>query len=615
MQLVGCGAGDDVPESHISALPPPPNSHPVERYPERQALFGDLHVHTSWSTDAYLGGNRLGPSSAYRFARGEAVELQTGDVAQLHRPLDFVALTDHAENFGTHLECTLPDGKYFDTRRCRDMRSGAIDQQTMLEQAFAIAGKRPAPRDPETCADLEQCYAQERSTWQRVQAAANAFNDPGTFTTLIGYEFSSLIEEFGMLHRNVIFRGEDVVDRAISALDVKNQADFFTQLDAACAPPCQVLTIPHNTNYSWGLTFSRTNEDGAAYTADDLERRARLERLFEITQQKGNSECQLGVGAADEECDFELIFPACDEPGDRRCAAAASMFRNALLEGLTLGEEDGLNPYKMGTIGSTDTHLSNPGDTGSGIPAQFRPAALMSFTANRLFEAEHVVAGPIRRLSAGGLAGVWAEANTREDLFDAMRRRETFATSGSRLRVRFFAGDLPQDLGVRDDAVALAYQHGVPMGSDLIVEDAPRFWVWASQDPDGHRLDRIQIIKGWRAGGRNHQRVWDAVCAEGRIADDTGKCPPTSARLDLTTCAAADDAGASTLQTTFTDPDFDPSVPAFYYARVLENPSCRWTTVLANESGADLPADLPATTQQRGWSSPIWISSPSSSPL
>jgi hypothetical protein len=610
--LIGCSDPDNVPETHISTPPAPPapsSAADIERFPLRTALFGDLHVHTSWSADAYLGGNRLGPNSAYRFARGEKIELQNGVEAHLATPLDFVALTDHAEGFDSHLACTIQGSPEFDLPQCRAMRAGDLDQQDMLRQAFENGTTRPMPRSSDICGDVERCQANERTTWQRVQEAANAHDDPGRFTALIGYEFSSLLPEFGMLHRNVIFRGADVTPRAISSIDVRNQADFFTQLDTACREPCEVLTIPHNTNYSWGLTFSRTDEDGSAYTSEDLERRARIERLFEVTQQKGNSECQISVGASDEDCNYGNLFPACEDDDDLRCARPNSFVRNALLEGLELGSEGELNPYKLGVIGSTDTHLSDPGNTG-GIPPLLAPAEGISFAVDRVLEREHVVVGPIRRLSSGGLAGVWAEANTRGDIFDALRRREAFATSGSRMRIRFFGGDLPDDLGAAANPVALAYDKGVPMGSDLLHTQAPRFWAWASQDPAGVPLDRIQIIKGWIENGEQRQQVWDVACSSGRVPDANGRCPKTTADVDLKSCERTGEEGARELQVTFSDPDFSVDQPAFYYARVFENPTCRWTTLLANSSEADLPADLPATVQERGWSSPIWVASP-----
>ncbi len=607
--LFGCSDPDVVPETHISTPPPPQASGgEIERYPTKTALFGDLHVHTSWSADAYAGGNRLGPNVAYRFARGEEVELPNGLMAKLDTPLDFVALTDHAENFATHVPCTIGGGPEFDTDMCRAMRAGDFDQQSMLQQVFETAGTRPAPRSALCDNNLERCLATEKSTWLRVQEAANAFDDPGKFSTLIGYEFSSLLEDFGMLHRNVIFRGTDVTPHAISSADVVNQADFFAQIDEACQPPCEVLTIPHNTNFSWGKTFARTDEDGSSYTEADIERRARIDRLFEITQQKGNSECQIGVGMADEDCNFENTWPICDDGQTSRCASEPSFLRNALLTGLAMGNEGGQNPYKLGIIGSTDTHLSDPGNTARQIPAQFSDIDF-SFAVRRMLEINHVVIGPIRKVSAGGLAGVWAEANTRADIFDALQRREAFGTSGSRIKVRFFGGNYAENMGDSAGAVATAYANGVPMGSDLTNLENPNFWVWASQDPSAPALDRIQVIKGWVENGEEKQKLWDVACSGDRTPGADGRCPATTASVDVDTCVLSG-SGASELQTTFTDPDFSPDQIAFYYVRVFENPSCRWTTALANEAEVDRPTDVPATVQHRAWSSPIWVNSP-----
>ena len=607
---VGCSDSDVVPESHIST--PPVNlasaeREDVEQFPLNTALFGDLHVHTSWSIDSYAGGNRLGPNAAYRFAKGEKVELQTGEEAQLQTPLDFVALTDHAEGFEMHLPCTMmPESPEFAVEQCRDVRSGDFDLATMLDQAFATAGVRPQPRAYDICGDDARCKANEVDTWQRVQAVANAHDAPGSFTALIGYEFSSLLPEMGMLHRNVIFRGEDVTSHAISAIDVSNQKEFFDQLDAACEAPCEVLTIPHNTNYSWGLMFSRADEDGSGFTNEDLEKRARIERLFGLTQQKGTSECHLSIGATDEDCGFGNMFAPCEAEGDQRCATERSFLRNVLLDGLFIEEELALNPYKLGVIGSTDNHTSDPGNTRSGIPARFKAAEGIGFAVNRLLEADHPVAGPIRRFSPGGLAGVWAKANTRAEIFDALQRRETFATSGSRLRIRFFGGELPADMIEQENPIALAYERGVPMGADLNVTGSPRFWVWASQDPNGPPLDRIQVIKGWVEDGEQYQRVWDVVCSSGRMPDAGGQCPSTIASVDIESCELTGNEGAAELQKTFSDPDFSSEQNAFYYVRVLENPTCRWTTLLANSASENLPSDVPPTEQERGWSSPIW---------
>ncbi len=578
----------------------------IERIPNRQALFGDLHVHTSWSTDAYSGGNRVGPADAYRFARGEMVTLPTGLQTQLATPLDFVALTDHAEGFDVIEPCTYADNPQYDSEACRTFRDPDRNPLDYFRIAFERGTSRPAQRNPLLCADEEQCKANARATWERVQAVANEFDEPGRFTALMAYEFSALLSEFGMLHRNVIFRGEDVIPHAISSMDVAGQADFFRQLDAACTGDCEVLTIPHNTNYSWGLMFSRTDEDGSEYTPEDIERRARIDRLVEITQQKGNSECQIGVGAADEDCDFGNLFPVCVEGQAGRCARESSFLRNALLDGIQIASEGGRNPFKYGIVGATDTHNSDPGNTSAERRSRYAAALGNAEAVQQVLQAAHPVVGPIRRTSVGGLAGVWAEANTRADIFDALRRREAFATSGSRIRMRFFAGDLPA-LEDAASAVAMGYERGVPMGADLPKVDDPTFWVWAVQDPMSATLDRIQVVKGWVENGEKRQSVRDVVCSGDRTPGADGRCPPTSASVDTSTCERLDESGASELRASFKDPDFDAAQEVFYYVRVLENPSCRWTTWLANSADVAIPDDLPATEQQRAWSSPIWV--------
>ncbi len=572
----------------------------------RNAYFGDLHVHTSWSTDAYSGLNRVGPAGAYRFARGEALELPGGFETQLAVPLDFVAITDHAEGFDAIEACTYPDNAQYESAFCQNMRNPQQTSADYLRGAFARGVERPAQRHPDLCGDEALCLANAGATWRRAQAVANEYDDPGTFTALIGYEFSSLLRDFGMLHRNVIFRGTDVVPHAISSLDVSGQAEFFAELDANCQAPCEVLTIPHNTNYSWGLTFSRTDEDGSAFSDADIERRMRLDRLVEVSQQKGTSECQLGIGASDEDCNYGILFPPCEADQFGRCARPASFVRNALLDGLKLESEGKQNMFKLGMIGSTDTHLSDPGNTDTDIPARFLAANGNADAIRTVFNAVHPVVGPQRLTSSGGLAGVWARANTREEIFDALRRRETFATSGTRLKIRFFGGDLPADLADKPDALDLAYASGVPMGGDLKGGKAPRFWVNVMKDPLGASLDRVQVVKGWVENGEPMQEVRDVACSGNRVPNEAGRCPKTGASVDLATCARSDSPGA-TLSALFEDKDYDPGQSAFYYVRVLENPSCRWTTWLANSAGIAPPTDVPATIQNRGWSSPIWV--------
>jgi hypothetical protein len=597
-------AGDQGAGVHVPA--PAERTELPLRVAEKEAYFGDLHVHTSWSSDSWAMGNRVGPADAYRFARGEPVMLPTGIETQLPEPLDFVALTDHAEGFDVRGMCMRPGHPEYASEACESVRNPPQLSDSYFQAVLAQGGLRPRSRHKVLCKDLTVCQAAERDTWREVQAVANEFDDPGRFTTLIGYEFSSMLPQGGMLHRNVIFRGEAVTPYAVAATHVVDHADFFEQLDMGCQGDCEVLTIPHNTNYSWGVMFSRTDEDGSDFTDEELKRRAKIERLAEVTQMKGNSECLFGVGTTDEDCNFEPMFKPCQPGEEYRCASEASFVRNALLDGIDMADEGRTNPFKLGMIGSTDTHSSNPGDTDAQNMARFRPVKGNAEALKQIFRQDHPIAGPLRRFSEGGLAAVWAESNTRADIFDALQRREAFATSGSRMRIRFFGGNLPQDLAATGD-VAAAYASGVPMGGDLDGGSVPRFWAWAVQDPRGATLDRIQIVKGWVAEGEQQHRVWDVACAGGRTPEADGRCPDTAASVDLATCTRRDDSGASELSAGFTDPDCQAGQHAFYYVRVLENPSCRWTTWFANSAGIEAPEDVSPTVQNRGWSSPIWI--------
>ncbi len=575
----------------------------VPKYPLGNAYFGDLHVHTAYSLDSYIFGNRLLPRDAYRFARGEALVLRGGVRQQLRAPLDFAAVTDHAELFGVYAVCDDKGHPAYSHPMCTGIRDGDM---AVFREGFHNLSQRP-PLPFRVCEDGVDCRSEAVGPWRELQRIAQEFNQPGTFTSLIGYEYTPSLADGGMLHRNVIFRGTAVTQEALSYYDLATKADLWRWLEEACTGECEVLAIPHNTNYTWGLGFAETNVDGQPYSQEDWRRRAQTEPLVELIQHKGSSECALSLGSSDEECAFEQMFPACDEGQETRCARHGSFVRDALKRGLELEVELGLNPFKLGFIGSTDTHNAIAGSTDE---ARFEGhSADNDNTPSRRRGSS--IASPRYRFNPGGLAGVWAESNTREAIFDALRRRETFATSGPRIAVRFFGGtELEADLADRRDSIEQAHAVGVPMGGDIrsaTTGSALRFLVWAVKDPAGARLQRVQVVKGWVANGEMQEAVIDVACSDGLQPDPTTRrCPDNGADVDLSDCSLSTTGGDSELSVVWTDPDFDPSQRAFYYARVLENPSCRWTTWESLSTGVDPPGDVAAIIQERAWSSPIW---------
>jgi hypothetical protein len=588
-------------------------STPSAGNPLRNAYFGDLHVHTSFSLDAYIMGNRNDPRAAYKYGRGEPITLTGGQRRQLATPLDFMAVTDHDIWLGELSLCTDPKEGAYNTDVCKSVRSAGTDRQLSQKVMFSMlppALKSPPERSTEICGGPEAasgaCYERSKTVWKELQQIARDYYEPGKFTTFIGFEWTANMKRIGMLHRNVIFRGTAVPDVVQSAIQLNNRPEeLWKWLENSCTGDCQVLAIPHNTNFGWGVALDSKNSDGTPFTKEILQRRAKTEPLIEIFQQKGNSECAPGLGTNDEQCSFEQVFQACKEGETAFCAVARDYVRNALKTGLSLQDQFGVNPFRYGFIGSTDTHRSDPGGANEKEPPEYGNVLDENAKPNPNFPINAGAFNP------GGLAGVWAEQNSRESIFDALKRRETFATSGTRIRVRFFAGwNYPADLDKRHDLLQRAYKGGVPMGGELHANSrskAPKFVVWAVKDPAGAHLQRIQIVKGWTNGGQTFEKVFDVACSDGLHPDpQTGKCPENGAKVNLSDCSVSANKGAAELSTTWSDPEFDKADRAFYYARVLENPTCRWTTYVALAANANPPKGLPATVQERGWSSPIW---------
>jgi len=594
-------------ETAFSTPQPRPATYP-ETNPLKNVYFGDLHTHSNLSFDSYIFGNRLTVDAAYRVAKGEAVENAVGEKMQLTRPLDFAAMTDHAEGFGLHEGCADPASSKPALDLCARLENPSAKLFLKLrkegEKRPPVSTTAKLSNDPEK----ERQFA--RSTWDHIVAIAERHNEPGKFTTFAAYEYSPPLPDGGKIHRNVIFRNNQVPNYAVSAFHALTELNLWDQLIATCQSPCEFLTIPHNPNKSWGLAFASHTIDGDLYTEEDWKRRDQVEPIVEMFQIKGNSECSVGFATSDEECNFEQFFPRCKEGQETMCIHPTSMARDGLKKGLDLQAELGFNPLDFGMIGSTDSHNSNPGDTEEwdyrGASAFFSAPA-----KNRIHSKRGGVNGPLKR-NPGGLAAIWAEENTRDALFDAMQRKEVYATSGTRIRLRFFAGfDFASDMEATHDALTQAYAGGVPMGSTLNAPPdlTPKFFIWAVQDALDAPLDKIQIIKGWSEGGETKEAVLDVLCSENRRPDsETGRCPKTTASVDLTNCVFEEGRGASELKTIWQDPAYEPGQNAFYYVRVIQNPTCRWSTYDALRLGESPPPGVTPISTEMAWSSPIWIS-------
>ena len=611
LPLGGCEpTGDETHDTEALPRPSAPtDARAGDSNPLRNAYFGDLHVHTANSLDAYNARVRATPDDAYRYAQGEAITHPLGYPVRLQGgPLDFYAVTDHAENLGLAAAIADPDSPIAEHPLAVQFRSGDPDENFRARIALGspqLTGKPVPGLAANTVIG---------PTWQANIDAAERHNSPGRFTAFIGYEYSS--QPGGAnLHRNVIFAGSAVPGLPFSAADSINPEDLWDWLDALRADGVEALAIPHNPNWSRGLMFPRTDTAGEPIDADYAEQRARNEPLVEITQVKGTSETHPALSPVDEWADFEIwrmsgMVVTSDGTVTRAEGATTGAYaRDALRAGMELDGTIGANPYRFGFIGSSDGH-----DAASPVEED-RYFGKMgtrdgSPEARGSVPGEAHPAGSTLEFGASGLAGVWAEENTRASLYRALRRRETFATSGPRIRVRFFAGYGLTDAGVgAGDGVAEAYARGVPMGGELVGQpgSVPEFLVRALRDPREGRLQRAQIVKGWVEAGESRERVFDVACSDGLSPDpETHRCPDNGARVDLDDCSPTRNVGAVELGTQWRDPSFSPDQRAFYYLRVLQNPSCRWSTWDALRAGVAPHPDVPATIQERAWSSPIW---------
>ena len=601
-------AQDTAPDAVIANDAPPAN-------PLRNAYFGDLHVHTRNSYDAYIFNVRATPDDAYDFARGGTIRHPMGFELRLESgPLDFLAVTDHAEYLGVLPAIDTPGTEY--------SKVDFADQLFASDRAGVLAAFMPFAESLTTGQRMPEFagLAAEHSGWRETIDSARRYNEPGGFTTFIGYEFTSL-PEVRNLHRNVIFAGEAVPDLPFSALDSQNPEDLWRWLDGRRGEGIEALAIPHNPNASDGTMFERVRWDGQPIDSDYAELRARNEPLVEILQTKGQSETMPLLSPSDEFADFELMT---SYVGVRKPITefAGGYVRDALKRGLEIEDAIGVNPYRMGVVAASDTH--NAGGSFEennyhskvgvldGLPEQRGSVPPQAYESWAEFEAAGASLPLTSTWGSGGLTGLWAEENTREALFAAMRRREAFGTSGPRMQVRFFSGYGLASIDLAtDDGVRAAYANAVPMGSELVTRPGrtPEFIVLALRDIRSAPLQRIQIVKGWTNGdGQALEQVVDVACSDGGTVDPASRrCPDNGASVDLSSCAFSEDKGDAMLQGHWRDPGFDPAQNAFYYVRVLENPTCRWSTWDAIRAGVEPNPKLHATLQERAYTSPIWL--------
>ena len=634
------------------------NSRPMPNK-DRNPYYGDLHVHTKYSFDAYVFGVTASPDDAYRYAKGAAVKHPLGYEMKLQEPLDFYAVTDHGFYMGmiqayadTSTEISQNDfaEPFHNLNRLDNLTVESAGERSNIFSS--VLGATIIKPYPDWHPNLLKAYFSRntqgalrsfdydihKSAWADVARSANEHNDPGNFTTFIGYEFTTSTDiEGGNLHRNVIFESSKASIRPWTRIDSINPEDLWTWQDRLRERGVDTISMPHNSNGSNGQMFEMESFKGNALDVEYAEKRMRNEPLVEITQVKGTSETHPLLSPDDEWADFEIMDVRVGSRPPTYSKPSGSYVREAYLNGLTLEFTKQGNPYKFGLIGSSDTHVvaSSLDESNywskvgllDGDPENRGSVPLKEENVERLEEYMRAFNQPISTVTleqgeyantgftqwgASGLAAAWAEENTRESLFAAFRRKETFATTGPRISVRFFGGYNLSSIDLNSESlVSEAYSKGVTMGADLLNNDdqIPEFIVWALRDMNSAPLQRIQIIKGWidMNSGRPKEKVFDVACSDGLEPDPiTNRCPDNGARVNINDCSITSNVGSSELKTVWKDPEFKVDDKAFYYVRVLENPTCRWSTWDAIKSGFKPREGLHETIQERAWSSPIW---------
>lgn len=593
-----------------------PSLKPTSKH-ANNVYFGDTHLHTSNSFDAGAFGNTLPPDVAYQYARGEQVTASMGLKTQLVKPLDFLVVSDHSDNMGMIPDLYAGKESIISTPLGKEFYDGLMAGKNHEVAIELIKQFSQGTLPPELNYDPQS--AGYKNSWNNIIDSAEKYNEPGKFTAFIGYEWTSLIKGANM-HRVVIYRDGEEKGRQMVPYTTTppygspNPIDLWKWMQTyEDKTQGKLLAIAHNGNLSNGIMFPMDAQfDGTALDAEYVKSRIRWEPLYEVTQMKGDGETHPFLSPNDEFANFETwAFGNLDLSAVKKDNMLAGEYgREALKTGLALEQKFGTNPYKFGLIGSTDTHTSlatTEADNFFGKMSTMEPSAarmtkpLMKGDTTTIY---------YRQAVSSGLAAVWATENTRKGLFDAMQRKETYATTGQRIQVRVFAGwDFNETELNSSDFVQLGYDKGVPMGGDLPskTSDAPHFMVVGMKDPDAANLDRLQVVKGWiDENNETHERIFDIACSDNRKIVDRRCDKLVGNTVDVKTASYTNDIGAANLKALWIDPEFDANQNAFYYVRVLAIPTPRWTTYDAVRYGIALPTDVPSTIQDRAYTAPIW---------
>ncbi|MBX7108669.1 MAG: DUF3604 domain-containing protein [Chitinophagales bacterium] len=608
--IAGCGSHTDTSKeggNHDDAQADSTREIVIAVNPLKECYFGDLHLHTALSPDANFFGATLLPEDAYKYAKGEEV-VYLGQKVKRIAPLDFLAVTDHSEYLGVIVAVKDPKGPFAGTELYRQFNS--TDQKDVAKSfgdfVADMSANKPNPElnKPEVI----------KSAWQHVIDAANAANDPGKFTALIGYEWTSAPNNINNhaqnLHRCVIFKGDKVPELPFSSFESQDPEDLWKYMENARKNGSDVLAVPHNGNVSNGLMFDTKTLSGKPLTKEYAETRMNNEPLTELNQGKGQSETRPELSPNDEFANYEL-FETLLSSTEISKYKTGGYIRQAYGVGQELQAKIGANPFKYGLEGGTDYHSGVSSSEENNYPGSHGTQDNLGKNYKEILTAKESVGGePPTRLSAAGLTGVWAESNTRDAIFDALKRKECFATSGTRIKVRMFAGwNYPADLVKQDDWVKLAYAGGVPMGADLVATAGggkPKFLVQAVKDPNSANLDRIQIIKVSTKNGKSTEQIFDVVWSGERKINAKGKLEAVGNTVDVNAATYTNTIGDAVLTGWWEDAGFDPEAYCTYYARVLEIPTPRWSTYLSAKYKMPLNSLTDAIIQERAWTSPVW---------